>query len=75
MKLAKDAMGNKKSFYYHKSNRRINNDKVGLLLNRAGNLVTEDKKEAWIVNAFFASFFTGQTSLQQPFRNMWEGPG
>lgn len=48
---------------------------MGLLLNGAGNLGTKDKKKAWIVNAFFASAFTGQTSLQQSLQNMWEGPG
>lgn len=45
------------------SNKRKTMECVGLLLN--GNLVTKDKQKTKTINAFFASVFTGETSLQE----------
>lgn len=39
-------MGNKKSFYHHLSNKRINNETVRQLLNRSGDLLTMDADKA-----------------------------
>ena len=46
LKLARDVMGNKKSFYHHMSNKRINNKNVCQLLNRSGDLLTVDTDTA-----------------------------
>lgn len=49
--------------HQHQEDGRVS---MGLLLNGAGNLVTKDKKKAWIVNAFFASAFTGKEAFSNP---------
>lgn len=46
LKLARDVTGNKKSFYYHMSNKRINNESVHQLLNKSGDLLTVDADKA-----------------------------
>lgn len=46
LKLARDVMGNKKSFYYYMSNKRINNESVHQLLNKSGDLLTVDADKA-----------------------------
>lgn len=43
------------SFYYHFNSKRLNKEKVGLLLNGMGDLVTVDIDEAEVLNAFLAS--------------------
>lgn len=45
LKLARDVTGNK-SFYHHMSNKRTNNENVGQLLNRSGDLQTVDAHKA-----------------------------
>lgn len=56
--MARDLKGIK-----YTSSKRKTRECMGLLLN--GNLITRDKQKASIFNAFFASVFTGETSLQQ----------
>lgn len=47
LKLARDIMGNKKSFYHHISNKGINNENVQQqLLNRSGHLLPVDADKA-----------------------------
>ncbi|TRZ06704.1 hypothetical protein HGM15179_020403 [Zosterops borbonicus] len=48
-----------KSFYYHFNSKRLNKEKVNLLLNGMGDLVTVDIDEAEALNAFLASVITG----------------
>lgn len=45
----------KKNFYYHFNSKRLNKEKLGLLLNGMGDLVTVDIDEAEALNAFSAS--------------------
>lgn len=45
--------------------KRKNKVKVGLLLNRAGTLLTEDTKKADVLKASFVSTFTDKTSPQK----------
>ena len=40
-------------------------ENVGPLLNGAGALVTQDMEKAEVLNAAFASVFTGKTGLQE----------
>lgn len=59
MNPAKDVKGNRKGFY------RYINSKRKLLLNRAGETVTNDTENAEDLNALFASVFTSETGLQE----------
>jgi len=65
LKLARDVKDNKKSFFKYISSKRKTRDNVGLLLNEAGALVTEDAEKAELLNAFFASVFTVKAGPQQ----------
>lgn len=47
-----------KSFYYHLNSKRLNKEKVGLLLNGMGDLVTVDIDEAEALNVFLVSILT-----------------
>lgn len=46
LKLARDVTGNEKSFYYHMSNKRINNESVHQLLKKSGDLLAVDADKA-----------------------------
>lgn len=59
MNLARNVKGNRKGFHEHLRSK----EHVGLLLNRAGDMVTKD--EAEVRNTFFASVFSTKTSLQE----------
>ncbi|GAB0207924.1 hypothetical protein GRJ2_003258100 [Grus japonensis] len=58
--LARDVKGNKKSFYRYVSDKRRTRENVGPLRNEMGDLVTQDMEKAEVLNAFFASVFTGK---------------
>ena len=67
---------NKKGFYKYINSKRKTRKNVGLLLNGAGDLVTKDMEKAEVFNAFFASFFTDKTGLQESWgpqsnRKVW----
>lgn len=57
--LAK-AVKDKKGFFKYINMKRKTRETVGLLLNRAGTLATEDTEKAEILNTFFASVFNGK---------------
>jgi len=63
LKLARDVKNNKDFFNYISSKRKTR-DNVGLLLNEAGVLVTEDAEKAELMNAFFASVFIARAGPQ-----------
>ncbi|GAB0203364.1 mitochondrial enolase superfamily member 1 [Grus japonensis] len=58
--LARDVKDNKKSFYRYVSDKRRTRENVGPLRNETGDLVTQDMEKAEVLNAFFASVFTGK---------------
>ncbi|KAK4806914.1 hypothetical protein QYF61_012635 [Mycteria americana] len=59
LKLAKDVKYNKKGFFRYVSSKQKHREDRGLLLNRAGKLVTTNADKAEILNTFFASVFIG----------------
>ncbi|GAB0195099.1 mitochondrial enolase superfamily member 1 [Grus japonensis] len=58
--VARDVKDNKKSFSRYVSEKRRTRENVGPLWNETGDLVTQDKEKAEILNNFFASVFTGK---------------
>ncbi|CAM4583755.1 unnamed protein product [Lepidochelys olivacea] len=64
LQLARDVKSNKKSFFRYVSNKKKVKESVGPLLNKGGNLVTEDVEKANVLYAFFASVFTNKVSSQ-----------
>lgn len=61
-----DIKGNK-NFYYDADSERVNKEKVGLLLNSAGILVTVGTSKAEVLNAFFAQLITHQEGRETVF--------
>ncbi|KAK4806872.1 hypothetical protein QYF61_012593 [Mycteria americana] len=59
LKLAKDVKYNKKGFFRYVSSKQKHREDRGLLLNRAGKLVTTNADKAEVLNTFFASVFIG----------------
>lgn len=52
------------NFYYDADSERVNKEKVGLLLNSAGILVTVGSSKAEVLNAFFAQVITKKEERQ-----------
>ena len=65
LNLASEVKGNKKLFYKYINSKRKTRENLHSLLNEAGNVTTEDKEKAEVLNAFFTSVFKGQTSYPQ----------
>ncbi|KFM05090.1 hypothetical protein AS27_03707, partial [Aptenodytes forsteri] len=62
LNLARDAKGNVKIFYRYVGDKRKTRKNVGPLRNEMGDPVTRDTEKAEVLNAFFASVFTGKCS-------------
>lgn len=61
----RDMKGNKKGFYKYVSSKRKTRENMSPLLNGAGELLTNDMGKDEVLNAFFASIFTGKPGLQE----------
>lgn len=64
IKLAEDAQGKTKCST-STSAAKGRRENVGLLLNRAGVLVTKDPEKTGVLSAFFASVFIDKTCIQE----------
>ncbi|PKU36831.1 rna-directed dna polymerase from mobile element jockey-like [Limosa lapponica baueri] len=65
LNVARSVKVNKKGFFNYIGSKRTTRENVGLLLNEMGAMVTEDAEKVELLNAFFASAFTAQASLQE----------
>ena len=63
LNLAAGVKGNKKLFYKYINSKRRTRENLHSLLDKAGNVTTEDKAD--VLNAFFTSVFKSQTSYPQ----------
>ena len=63
--LAAGVKRNKKLFYKYINSKRRTKENIHSLLDEAGNVTTEDKEKAEVLNAFFTSVFKSQTSYPQ----------
>ncbi|GAB0188526.1 mitochondrial enolase superfamily member 1 [Grus japonensis] len=61
LKLARDVKNYKKGFFRYVNNKQKQKDNIGPLLNRRGELVTNNADKAEVLNAFFTSVFTSTT--------------
>ena len=62
LNLAAGVKRSKKLFYKYINSKRRTRENLHSLLNEAGNVTTEDKEKAEVLNAFFMSVFKSQTS-------------
>ena len=62
LKLATAVNKNKKSFYKYINGKRRTKENFRPLLDAVGNVTTENKEEAEVINAFFTSAFNRQIS-------------
>ncbi|GAB0192642.1 mitochondrial enolase superfamily member 1 [Grus japonensis] len=60
-----DMRGNKEGFYKYVSSKRKTRENLDSLLNGTGDLVTNNMEETKVLNAFFASVLTGESSLRE----------
>ena len=65
LNLAARVKGNEKLFYKYFNSKRRTRENLHSLLDEAGNVTTEDKEKADVLNAFFTSIFKSQTSYPQ----------
>ena len=65
LNLAAGVKGNKKLFYKYINSKRRTRENLHSLLDEAGNVTTEDKEKADVLNAFFTSVFKRQTGYPQ----------
>ena len=65
LNLAAKVKGNKKLFYKFINSKTRTRENLHSLLDEAGNVTTEDKEKADVLNAFFTSAFKRQTGYPQ----------
>ena len=65
LNLATGVKRKKKLFYKYINSKRRTRENLHSLLDEAGNVTTEDKEKAEVLNAFFTSVFKSQTSYPQ----------
>lgn len=58
LNLGRDVKGNKKGFYKYMNSKEKTRESMSPLLNRAGELVTNDMEKAEVLNVSCASVFT-----------------
>ncbi|GAB0185825.1 mitochondrial enolase superfamily member 1 [Grus japonensis] len=64
MKLARDVKNYKKVFFRYVNNKQKQKDNIGPLLNRRGELVTNNAEKAEVLNTFFIFVFTSTVGPQ-----------
>ncbi|KAK4812899.1 hypothetical protein QYF61_027293 [Mycteria americana] len=64
LKLARDVKNNKKGFFGYVNNKQKQKENIGPMLNRRGELVTNNAEKAEVLNTFFTSIFTSTVGLQ-----------
>ena len=65
LRLATAVKENKKCFHKYINSKRRTKENFHPLLDAAGNVTTEDKEKAEVLNAFFTSAFNSQISYPQ----------
>jgi len=64
LKLGRDVKKYKKRFFRYINNKQNQKENIGPLLNRRGELVTDNAGKAEILNTFFTSVFTSTVEPQ-----------
>ncbi|GAB0180769.1 mitochondrial enolase superfamily member 1 [Grus japonensis] len=64
LKLARDVKNYKKGFFRYVNNKQKQKENIGPLLNRRGELVTNNTEKAEVLNTFFTSVFTSTVGPQ-----------